>query len=476
MSKRPKIALCFPNFAWQVSDASFQWHMLPHSLCILAAMVRDVCEVDIIDAYKENMSRDGFAERLGSGKYDLVGISVLMDLFSRSGQMAVSLAKKTLPNCVTIMGGVYATMNPGDAMKNPDLDFVCIGEGEEAFPALIRHLFLGGERPREGFAYRNGEEVAVQARARFVQDLDNLPPPAYDLIDFSAYANWNQRKTIDDTGALPCVTLFTSRGCPQSCCFCQAAKIAGHRVRAKSPEKVLEEMTFFKNVHGVRSIVFADENLLAIRPRAEAIFKGMIERGLAMPWFSAVASFNLDEELLALMKESGCVCINPAVESGSPRVLREIIHKPVNLTHTKRIVKAANAMGIFTIANFIVGFPGETWEEIRETLRFAEELEAGYVKIFAAIPLRHTELWEVCERENAFAPGFCSTETSWNQGQIVSPHFDARELTLLRAYEWDRINFSTPEKRARIAERMGVGAAELDAIRRDTRKLALSRM
>jgi MoaA/NifB/PqqE/SkfB family radical SAM enzyme len=236
-------------------------------------------------------------------------------------------------------------------------------------------------------------------------------------------------------------------------------------------------MAYFRENYGVRSLVFVDDNLLAARPRAMEIFRGMVDRNLKMPWkANAIAVFRLDEFLLDAMAESGCQYICVAIESGSPRVLRDIINKPVDLGQARRMTEAAQSRGIFVAANFMVGFPGETWNEIRQTLRFAEELGADYCKIFSPIPLRHTRLWELCEDGGAFAPGFDPNRVSWNKGQITSPHFDDRELTLLRAYEWDRINFSSPERIARTAAMMGIEVDELERIRKDTRKLALDRI
>jgi hypothetical protein len=123
-----------------------------------------------------------------------------------------------------------------------------------------------------------------------------------------------------------------------------------------------------------------------------------------------------------------------------------------------------------------VGFPTETWDEIRQTIRFAEELDANYVKLFHAIPLRHTRLWELCEREGAFRKGFRQDDIRWSAGQIESKDFTSEDLTILRAYEWDRINFTDPEKRERTAAMMSVPEADLLEIRRKTLRNTQSRL
>lgn len=472
-----KIALCFPNFNWLQANPMYLWHMFPDTLCLLAAAVRELCDATIIDANKENLSPEEFQARIADGGFDLVGISVLMDGMSGAGHLAVSLAKRARPGCKTVMGGVYPTMSPAHAMANPELDFVCIGEGEESFPRLIRHLFLGGDMPDKGFAYRNGNEVAIQARAPFVEDLDALPAPAYDLVDYGSYTTAYARKTVDGPVALPYVDIVTARGCPQNCSFCQAIHISGRKIRVKSAEKVLEELEYFKERYGIRSFIFMDDNTFTVRQRIDAILQGLIERRYDLPWKSAATPvFRLDEKLLTLMAGSGCRYICVAIESGTPRVLKEVIGKPVDLVHAKKMIALARSLGIFVAANFIIGFPGETWEEIRQTVRVAEELEVDYMKLFSAIPLPHTRLWDICERDGLFAPGFDSYSINWNKGQIRSRHYDDRELTILRAYEWDRINFSTPEKIRKTADMMGVSIAELNAIRRNTRDSALANL
>ena len=169
------------------------------------------------------------------------------------------------------------------------------------------------------------------------------------------------------------------------------------------------------------------------------------------------------------MKESGCEYIDIAIESGSPRVLKEIIGKPVRLDQAAEMASYARRAGIFVAANFVIGFPTETWEEVRQTIRFAEEVNVDYVKIFVAIPLRHTRLWDLCAETGSFREGYTDGGVRWNEGQIETDEFTARDLSILRAYEWDRINFATPERRAAIAARMRIDESQLADIRRRTR-------
>jgi radical SAM superfamily enzyme len=193
-----------------------------------------------------------------------------------------------------------------------------------------------------------------------------------------------------------------------------------------------------------------------------------------MPWVMiATAGFELDEEMIDVMRDSGCEYIDVAVESGTNRI-RKFIGKPGDLLHVAKMVKYAQAKGIFVTANVIVGFPTETWAEIRETLRVVEYIiNADYTKVFTAIPLKNTKLWQYCEENHCFRYGFNPNSVRWAVGQIETDEFLADELTILRAFEWDRINFSDEKKANRIADMMMVSAEEMNNIRRLTRLNAL---
>jgi radical SAM superfamily enzyme YgiQ (UPF0313 family) len=252
--------------------------------------------------------------------------------------------------------------------------------------------------------------------------------------------------------------------------FCQVKSITGNKFRSRSAQNVLDEIQYLKDKYGIKSIVFDDDNFFIESKRAKDILQGMIDRNLVMPWIAiAVALFRLDEELIKLMRASGCEYIDVAIESGTERVLRKIIKKPVNfnLEHAK-LIRLARKEGIYVVANFIVGFPTETWDEIRQTIKLAEDIDVDYVKLFSVIPLRNTELWELCEKEGAFKKDFEESKVRWGLGQTETHEFSANDLTILQAYEWDRINFTSPEKRQRTAARMGITEEELNDIRRKT--------
>lgn len=483
---RKKVSFVIPNFAWQEADKSVAWYVVPYNICLLAAMVRDICDVVIIDANTDNLDYESFKKALSKSKADVVGITVMMDQFAKSGHLAVKLARESLPNSVIVMGGVYTTINYDQAILDTNLDYAYRGEGEYGFRDFLNYLFNDGQFPSKGLVWHTNSRYApymtpnssitIQERADFVKDISELPLPAYDLIDFKKYTLNAPRLSVDGPHEFPFAMIQTSRGCPQGCCFCQVKEISGARFRPRTPENIIEEMLWYKNTYGVRSFVIVDDNIVTQRSRAIKLFTLMAKK-VKLPWkATAMAVFKLDKELIDIMAESGCTYVCIAIESGSRRVLDEIIKKPIDFEHAKKMTALLQERGIFVSANFILGFPTETWDEIRQTLSFVEELGVDYAKIFTAIPLRHTRLWDLCEKNNSFKANFNQKNISWNSGQISSPHFDDRELTLLRAYEWDRINFSSSEKKQKICGMMRCSEVELENIRIETRKSALAKI
>lgn len=468
--KKLRVTLVVPNFRWSDSDENALWHYLPYNLCLLAAMVEDICDINILDAYQTNMSKEQFQVALKELNPDVVGITILMDQYASAGHTAAELAKSIDREIKVIVGGVYATINPKDAIEDSNVDFVVIGEGEYVLRDLIGYFTGKNPLPERGICYRLNGKVVNTGHSDFIEDLDVMPLPAYHFIELEKYITSAHRKSVDSPRRYPYARIITSRGCPCGCAFCQVESISGRRFRPRSAESVLEEMEYLKNEHGVKSIIFDDDNLFMEKQRAKDIFQGMIDRGLAMPWIAiAVAVFKLDKELIKLMKASGCEYVDIAVESGSKRVLKEIIKKPLDFEYAKKMVDLIKEEGIYIAANFMIGFPTETWDEIRQTVKVAEEINVDYVKLFAVIPLRNTRLWQLCKEKGAFKQGFNEAGQVWSTGQMVeTDEFSANDITILRAYEWDRINFSDPQKRKRTAVMMGIGEGELSRIRRMT--------
>src|SRR3989338_1320634 len=267
-----------------------------------------------------------------------------------------------------------------------------------------------------------------------------------------------------------------TRGCPIGCTFCCVESITGGPTRYRSTEHMMGELEMLKEKYGVKFIFFDDDNLFMNKKKAKDLLRAMIDKKLNIQWIlEATAIFCMDEELVDLCAKSGCQYLNFAIESGSPRVLKEIIKKPIQFPHVFKMVERLKSHGIALAANFVIGNPGETWEEILESVRVAEDLQkAGtdYVKFFICTPFPKTKMFEMAKKMGYLDESIKFDAHHWTGGTFNTPHWRAKDLAVIRAYEWDRINFDTLEKRKKVAAMMDVSLERLDEIRRATRERA----
>ena len=466
--KIKKVMLVYPNQRWYKYDLTTTWDLSPYGICLLATMLQDKYEVQIVDAQFYNLSEEQFRAKIEEFKPDCVGISLLTSEYASILEIAARIIKELNKDIVTIAGGVHVTTQYFRVIKNKDIDFCVRGEGELVLRQFLDYLNGEGDFPTKGLVYRdeNGETIVLPPDR--IEDLDSLPLPNYELIDYPAYANKSPRYGVDTMNEFPYSRILTSRGCPVGCCFCQVESISGKKWRARSIKNVVDEITFLKERYGIKGFIIEDDNAFVQKSRTKEMLRLLKERNLNLKWKAAgVSIFAMDEETFELMAATGCQMIGMGIESGTPRILKEIIKKPVDLEKVPRLIETAKRYGIFVAVNFLIGFPGETWEEIRQTLRYAETCGADYCKIYAAQPLLGTELYEIAKKMNCIVGE--ETDVDWRYGRISTSQFTPKDISILRAYEWDRINFTDPKKLQKTADIMGITLEELNEIRKKTR-------
>jgi anaerobic magnesium-protoporphyrin IX monomethyl ester cyclase len=464
-----KLVLAYPNLRWHKADIQTLWNLNPAVLCLLGKMVEKDVDVTIVDAQFYDLSIEEFINKIKQIKPQYVGISMLTSEYSTLLHLAVSELKKMDPNIKVIAGGVHVTTEYMRVISDPNIDYAVRGEGEYTFLGLIRHLNGNGALPSEGLVFMDKGEVVVQKHV-VVDDLSKLPMPDYKLVNMNDYTSVGGRYGPLRPPSFPHARLVITRGCPVGCSFCQVESISGKPVRSPKPESVVDELAYLKDNYGITSFIIDDDNIVIKKKFFKAFLRELIERDLNLIFIiQAFAIFALDDEMLDLMKEAGCQGINVAIESGNQRVMNEIVLKPVRLHLVPNIIKKIKSKGIFVLSNFIIGFPGETWDEIRQTISFAENSGSDYVKIFVAVPLKGTKMWDMAEELDAFDISPDLLEVNWRIGQIKSDEWSSKDVSILRAYEWDRINFTNPKIRKRVADIWGMEESEISEIRKATR-------
>ncbi len=432
----------------------------PMGAASLAAVVRDRCEVAILDAVAEGFhierpSNHGFftyglpieeiGRRIAAFEPDLVGITCL---YSSTFPVVAELCKtsKTVaPSAITVAGGTHPSFLPKRCLEEaPELDMIALGEGELVLLDLLDALKAGADLSSvDGLAFRDPSsgEIKVNHKTRFIEDLDSLPYPARDLLPMELYRRigvphllFSERKRF--------ATVMTSRGCPAKCNFCSSRRFWGNRFRARSPENVLDELDLLIREYGVEEIQFEDDNISLGKARFRKLLQGMLDRNLNLSWSTpnGIALWALDRDLVGLMKRAGCYEVTLAFESGNQQVLDEIIHKPLKLGKVQPVLRALKEAGIRTSSFFIVGSPGESMEQMKETFRLPRRLGLTYAWFFIANPLPGTELYETCREKGFIKPGFDFVNNSFSRCNIETPQWTSRQVETLAHREFLKFN------------------------------------
>ena len=326
-------------------------------------------------------------------------------------------------------------------------------------------------------AYRLDENMVVNPLRHYIGDVSTMVKPDYSLIDVDRYLDAERKSVANQNMEIKgrSATIISSYGCPYNCLFCATRTISGRKVAFRPADDVLDEIDFFVKKKHVGAIFFADDCILADKERAKFIFEEIVRRKYHIEiQIGTVAAWHLDKEILQLMKKAGLTKLGISVESGNERVLHKIIRKPLRIEILPSIISTCRELDILLRANFVIGFPGETWEEIRDSLRVAEKLDFDLIDIHIATILPKTDLYELARSTHSIPEDFTFFSDDINfgfgKGNITTDEFTPEELQVLRAYEWDRINFSTPQKRKRACRIMNISEEELQEHRKQTRR------
>ena len=481
--KNKKFTFLIPNSTW---NGKRYWHNFPYVEGLLTGVLKKHgYDVDVIDGNLDNLTPEQIADQLRDLKPELLGISTLTLEYKDSSHQAFAIAKEVNPEVITIMGGIYPTMSPDIVTKDENIDYVVLGEGEDRLPRLLDAIEAGhGFDKIDGLAWRENGSIQInEMQEVLAMDLNNLPLPNYGPFDMERYTNYLQKYTQNFRfKKLPIAVTMASRGCQYRCTFCSCFAIYSQAVRDRSSDNVLSEVDMLIEKHGIKEFVFVDDAFFYDKPKAIRILQGLKDRreaGYDLTWKSnnlGIAPL-ADEALVDLMLEAGAYQMIVSIESGSKNTLKRM-KKPVSLPKARKTLQMMSKKGFDDLSsNFVIGMPGDTWEDIRESFRWVEkQVDDGlldYVVFHIATPFPGTEVYTV-SKENGWLPDDFNFEDpkyyGFGRGVITTPDFTPQELQALRTFEWDRINFKTPEKREKIAQMLGITMDELEAWRMDTRR------
>ena len=331
---------------------------------------------------------------------DIVGITCPFTLMHEEMVSVAALVKETNKNIIVVVGGPHPSCMIEYVINDTNIDFLVVGEGEKTFSELLDILpQKEGLNRIEGLVWKTCGKIIQNQRRDFIKNLDSLPFPAWHLFQIEKYIKLSQvHGSVKRKRYVP---IITSRGCPGRCIFCSIHTVWGHQWRTRSPENVVEEIKLLVSKYNIRELHFEDDNLTLSKARIKRICDLLIEQNLDVTWTTpnGVAVNTLDEEMLKKMKQSGCYQLNFGLESGEPYVQKNIIGKPIDIVRVKKIIRFCKKIGIWTHGFFVIGFPGESSANIRQTLEFAKRSDVDSANFFIATPYPQTPLYNLALSE-----------------------------------------------------------------------------
>ena len=389
-----------------------------HDVHVLDAQIEKQESVLVDNFYHIGLEWDEIKRRVEKINPDFVGISCLFT--SQAKQMhKTAEVVKSIKDIPVVVGGVHATALYKEVMEDKNIDYIILGEGEISLSQLVK-----GEdkKKRDGLVYRKNKQIKINPKTKFIEDLDSLPYPARNLFPMDKYLH-SSRNHATFCKRTPVATVLTSRGCPYDCIFCSIHGVCGYKWRSRDPYKIVDEIEFLVENYHVKEIHFEDDNMTLDKNRAEIICDEIIRRKLDISWTTpnGVRIDTLDEDLLNKMKKSGCYLLFIGVESGSQYVLDKLINKKLSLKKVERINKLIQKVGIERIAFFVIGTPGETKENIKESIRFMIKLDLDDIFLSIVSPYPGSRLYKESIKNNwlvntdlsKIRPKYCNIKTKY---------------------------------------------------------------
>ncbi|MBU0962504.1 MAG: B12-binding domain-containing radical SAM protein [Nanoarchaeota archaeon] len=368
----------------------------PIGLGYLAAYLKNKVKninIAILDCLKEKYDHKKFSEYIKETRPNVVG----MTAFTMEIESAIKCCeeiKNIDKNIITIIGGPHASNDAEHVLCNENVDFIFKGEAELGFYELIESL-----KNKKSFSkvanlgYKEKGKMKFN-EMRFIDNLDEISYPDYELMKFSEYPKMYFMKKY------PSAPILTSRGCPFSCTFCSAGKLSGKKFRYRTPKNIIEEIRFLKEKYHIKEFEIWDDNFSMNKERAMEFCNLLIKENINLEWWcpNGLRIETLDEELLKRMKESGCYAMAVGIESGSEKIQKDM-KKFLNFDKVREIVNLAHKIGIRTQGFFIIGYPTETKEDILKTIKFAKELPLDRASFSLFQPLVGSDIYECLEKE-----------------------------------------------------------------------------
>ncbi|HIH26011.1 B12-binding domain-containing radical SAM protein [Candidatus Woesearchaeota archaeon] len=296
--------------------------------------------------------------------------------------------KKHNKDAVVIIGGPYPTERPDHFIeKKVMFDYLVLGEAEESFYELIKEIKEGRDgKNLNGISYIKGGKLIKNPERKEIQNLDDIPLPAYEKVDMKYYTepnSWTIRGVY-----LSSLLVFTARGCPYVCKFCT---VRDRRPRMMSPAKIVDHLEILSKQYKIDAIQFGDDTFTLYKWRVYEIFKLLKERNIKLIFGIQTRADLLDEELVKFLKENGVIQVNMGIESGSDKMLK-VVDKRVTVERIRQTAEICRRLGMRMSAFMMINIPGETKEDIEASMKLVKEAKFNVTQWSIYNPYPGTDL------------------------------------------------------------------------------------
>lgn len=367
-------------------------------LYLIAMLEKNGFDARLFDA---RIDRHAFRKLLAFNP-EIVGVSAVTPSYL-AGLRASAQIREIIPGASIVFGGPHPSSLPKEVVAEPSVDYVLVDESENTFLDLcirIRDSVISSASLREvrNLAFEADNQVILTERAPFISssDLDDLPWPAFHRMDLVSYFSGTQAHGLFSRGKriLP---MMTARGCPHRCTFC--CRVMGKKIRSRSVESVMSEVRFLVDTYGVDELYFEDDNFTIQRDRALEILDRMasFKPAIYLKFANGIRADMVDKQILEAMKRARVYSLSFGIESGCMATLAKM-KKNLDLDKARQNILLAKSMGFLVGANCIIGYPGETVQDVEQSLDFFFSLPLDSMAIVNLVPFPGTEVRAYCEK------------------------------------------------------------------------------
>jgi len=409
-----------------VNGMTSQPSRAPLDLAYMASVLEEAGIVCTIRDYPaESLGWSDFKSDLSKLDSDVLVISVTTPTLEKD-LLACTIAKQMKPDILTVAKGSHCMYKDEEVMKRfKDLDVAVRGESEIA----VKELILANDKSTVGgITYRSNGSVIRNPDRPFLRDLNIMPFPARHLLNNGLYTTPDTKEAI--------TIIDTARGCPHKCVYCLAPLVNGREVRVRSPQRIVDEIEECVKKYKIRNFFLRADTFTWDKDWVIEICILIIKRRLNIRWATNSRVDTICEERLAWMKKSGCWIIGFGVESGNQQILDKM-KKQSTLESARKAMKLCNKYNIRKYLLFIIGLPWDNLDSVRDTIRFAKELDGDFVDFNVAYPLPGTELYAVAKEHGLF------DEQSLSKGDYALPIMRTLHLTIEELAELRRESVSS---------------------------------